>query len=150
MPPTKKGLLKKTINFILYLVFVVGLVYFTPKLLSYGLKTQYPMAAITSGSMWPVLKKGDLVFIQGINPKEIMIGDIVVYTNVKNTFTIHRIIELGAETLVTKGDANNTPDAPIRYENIVGRLYKIGDWEARIPKLGLISTFISQYVQKNG
>jgi signal peptidase I len=144
-----KRIIKSLIWTVLYISFIFGLIWFLPRGLSYALKTDYPMAAITSGSMWPVLKRGDLIFVQGIEKSEINEGDIVVYTNEKNAFTIHRIIELREDTLVTKGDANNVSDKPVKYEDIVGRLYKIGERNARVPKLGLISTFASKYNKNN-
>ena len=141
--------IRGTVGFILYVVLVVMLVWGTPKALSYYLKTDYPMAAITSGSMWPELKKGDLIFIEGLdNPRNVQIGDIIVYLNEKDAFTIHRVIKLEEETLTTKGDANNVEDKPIRYKDIVGRLYKIGNRNARIPKLGFVSTTFSKFAQK--
>ncbi len=133
---------------ILYILFIVLLVWGTPKALSWALHTNYPMAAITSGSMWPVLKQGDLIFIEGIDPQIVKVGDIVVYTNEKGAFTIHRVVELREDTLITKGDANNISDAPVKYVDIIGRLYKIGNWNARIPKLGFISTTFSKYIQR--
>ena len=139
-----KKLFKRVGGTILYILIVFALVYYTPKLLSYALNTEYPMAAITSGSMWPELKKGDLVFIQGIDPRTVEVNDIVVYTNQKNAFTIHRVVELRDDKLVTKGDANNVNDDPVQYEDIVGRLYKIGNWNTRIPKLGLISISVNK------
>ena len=139
-----KKLFKKIGGTVLYILIVVLLVYYTPKALSYALNTQYPMAAITSGSMWPELKKGDLVFIQGVEPSSIQVDDIVVYTNTKNAFTIHRVVQLREDTLITKGDANNVNDDPVAYQDIVGKLYKIGDWNTRIPKLGLISISINR------
>jgi len=142
-------ILKAVVGTIIYVAIIIGLIWGTPKALSYYLNTEYPMAAITSGSMWPELKKNDLVFIEGLqNNRNVQIGDIVVFTNERNAFTIHRIIELDEDTLVTKGDANNIDDKPIKYEDIVGRLYKIGDWNARIPKLGFISTSVSKKIRK--
>ena len=52
---------KGTIGWILYIAILIGLIVGIPKGLAYVLKTDYPMASITSGSMWPVLKKGDLI-----------------------------------------------------------------------------------------
>ena len=130
---------------ILYVLLVAALVWGTPRALSYFLNTEYPMAAITSGSMWPDLKKGDLVFIEGIDPRTVQVNDIVVFVNAKSAFTIHRVIELKEDSLKTKGDANNVADDPIKYEDVIGRLYKIGNWNARIPKLGFISTTASKY-----
>jgi signal peptidase I len=48
----------------------VGVIFGLPKFLSWALNTDFPMAAITSGSMWPSLKEGDLVFIQGLEDGE--------------------------------------------------------------------------------
>ena len=142
----KKRIIKTIIWTVAYIALVAVLVWGTPRALKYYLNTEYPMAAITSRSMWPVLYKGDLVFIQGVYQKEdISIDDIVVFTNAKGVFTIHRVIELGEDTLTTKGDANNVPDNPIQYKNVIGKLYKIGNWNARLPKLGFISTSASKY-----
>lgn len=146
----KKKFIKTIGGIILYLVLVLALVYFLPKALSLALNTEYPMAAITSGSMWPELKKGDLVFIQGIDPKTIQVNDIIVYANDPSTgsgqggFTIHRVIELKEDTLITKGDANNIADKPVKYEDIIGRLLKISNWQARLPKLGYISITVNK------
>ena len=142
--PKKKSILKIIGGIILYLVLVLALVYFLPKALSLALNTEYPMAAITSGSMWPELKKGDLVFIQGIDPKTIQVNDIIVYANERSAFTIHRVIELKEDTLITKGDANNVPDKPVKYEDIIGRLLTISNWHARLPKLGYISITVNK------
>ncbi|OGY53929.1 MAG: signal peptidase I [Candidatus Buchananbacteria bacterium RIFCSPLOWO2_01_FULL_46_12] len=146
----KKPLWRKILGTVLYLAFVFGLVYYTPKALSNFLGTDYPLAAITSGSMWPELKKGDLIFIQGVKDakKEIQVGEVIVYSNERNAFTIHRVIELKEDELITKGDANNISDQPISYTDVIGRLYKIGNYNARIPKLGFVSTSFSQFIKK--
>ena len=102
------------------------------------------MASITSGSMWPELKKGDLILIKGINSKEeINMGDIIIYTNVKG-FTIHRVIEMNEDSLVTKGDANNVKDSPIKYEEVVGKTLTINDKPFRIPFLGTIGLIVNK------
>ena len=137
--------IKKTLSWIIYIAILVALVIGVPKGLAYILKTDYPMASITSGSMWPVLKKGDLVVIKGVDSKEnIKIGDIVVYTNPKG-FTIHRVIKLNEDTLITKGDANNVSDKPVKYEELIGKAltYK-GDKIIKIPYLGRISLLIGK------
>ena len=102
------------------------------------------MASITSGSMWPALKKGDLVFIKGIDSKaDVAVGDIVVYQNSRG-FTIHRVFQLNEDTLITKGDANNSVDSPVKYEELVGKAVKIGDRFFRVPMLGNVSILISK------
>ncbi|MBU1164751.1 signal peptidase I [Patescibacteria group bacterium] len=150
-PKTKKSTLKRVIRTaigtILWIALVAGLIWGLPRALSWYLKTPYPMAAITSGSMWPALHTSDLVFIQGVTKAEeqVEVGDIVVFVNKKNAFTIHRVMEKNEATLITKGDANNVADPAISYDDVIGKLYTIGDWNARIPKLGFISTTVSKY-----
>lgn len=141
----KKGsALKNLIGWVVYLSLLVGSIFGTPKALSYVLNTSYPMAAITSGSMWPALKKGDLVFIKGVrDEKEIAIGDIVVYQNPQG-FTIHRIVEFRNEQVVTKGDANNAEDSPVRYEDIIGKTVEFRGKPFRIPMLGNISIVLNK------
>mgnify|MGYP001585020127 CR=1 FL=1 len=130
---------KSIIWWVLYLAMVIGLVYGTPKALSYILQSEYPMAAITSRSMWPTLKKGDMVFIKGIaSREEIEIGDIVVYQNLQG-FTIHRVERKNEGTVVTKGDANNTEDSPVKYEDIIGKTVTFREKPVRIPWLGNVS-----------
>ena len=139
-----RKIIKSILGWILYIAILVGLIYGIPKGLAYFLKTEYPIASITSGSMWPSLKKGDLILIKGIDGKEeIKVGDIVVYKNPKG-FTIHRVIEMNEETFVTQGDANNVEDSPVRYEEIIGKPLTINDKPFRIPFLGRVGMFINK------
>ena len=139
-----KKFLKILKEIVIYVLIVVILIYAIPKILSYSLKVEHPMAAITSSSMWPALKQGDLVLIKGVDKEELGIGDVVVYSNEKG-FTIHRIVKLNEKTLITKGDANNVNDNPIKYEQVVGRIVEFRDKPLRIPYVGLISVLISKY-----
>ena len=129
---------------VLYIAVLICLIYAVPKALAYILKTEYPMAAITSSSMWPSLKKGDLVLIKGIqDKKEIKIGDIIVYENPRG-FTIHRVIKTGENTLITKGDANNSSDSAIRYEDVIGRTLTFNEKTMKIPLLGNLSIIFNK------
>ncbi|TAN57641.1 signal peptidase I [Patescibacteria group bacterium] len=135
---------KKYLSWFIYFAGLAILIFALPKLLSLGLRTPSPMAAITSGSMWPVLKQGDLIFIQGIGAKDLKIGDVVVYRNqINNTFTIHRIAKLEKEFITTKGDANFQEDPPVRYEDIVGRALTLSNKPLRLPYLGSITMLAS-------
>lgn len=136
--------LKSLLGWIIYIAVLIVLIYGIPKGLVYILDTQYPMASITSGSMWPALKKGDLIFIKGIEGKdEIKVGDIVVYKNSKG-FTIHRVIEINENTILTRGDANNVNDSPVSYEEIIGKPLTIKNKPFRIPFVGLVSVLINK------
>jgi len=135
---------RKIIGWIIYAAVLVALVMGMPKALSYYLKTGYPMAAITSGSMWPTLKSGDLVLIRGISAAgDIQNGDIVVYQNHRG-FTIHRVVAKNNDTFITKGDANNVFDIPVPYAALVGKAVVWRGKPVRMPLLGNLSIFLNQ------
>lgn len=133
-----RRLFKFLLNVGIYITIVAALLYGLPRFLSWYLETPYPIAAITSGSMWPALHTGDLIFIQGVAKEDLKVGDIVVWKN-PNGFTIHRVVELNDNTLVTKGDANFKNDDPVAYSNVVGRTYQVFGANARLPYLGIIT-----------
>ncbi|MEK7507800.1 MAG: signal peptidase I [Patescibacteria group bacterium] len=142
---TAKKVARAVISFGTYVLIIAIVVFGLPKFLAWSLNTPYPMAAITSGSMWPVLKEGDLVFIQGVDRGELGVGDIIVYRNTDNSgFTIHRIVKLEADELVTKGDANFTDDAPVKYESVVGKTYQVFGKYARLPYLGFVTVYATR------
>jgi signal peptidase len=142
--------IKSLLEIVLYFVIVIGLALGTPEILVYALGTEYPIASITSSSMWPVLKKGDIVLIKNANKEDLEVGDIIVYKNYEQIrgedvgFTIHRIVELQENRLKTKGDANNATDNPIEYNQIVGRTLNWGDKPVRIPQIGKLTIWISE------
>lgn len=138
---------KGAIKVVLYIAFVVAAVYYTPKILAKALHTQYPLATITSGSMWPVLKVNDLILVKGITGKEAQIGQIIIYQNPRG-FTIHRLIRRQNNFLITQGDANNVEDSPVRESDVVGRTVYIGKSPFRIPYLGLIARSLGPKIQK--
>lgn len=143
-------MLKWLANIGIYILIFVVVLLGLPKLLVWALDTNYPMAAITSGSMWPALKEGDLVFIQGIKKEALQIGDIIVFRNQENgTLTIHRIVRLDDDALVTKGDANFTEDEPTKYEDVVGRMLRLAGRDVRIPYLGSITMYANNPKQQD-
>ena len=76
------------------------------------------VTAIPTGSMEGDLEDsldiGDLAIIKRGSYEDIKIGDIVVFqqpiTDDINILIIHRVIDIKDQGLVTKGDANSTPD----------------------------------------
>jgi len=140
----KRNILKKAAGWTVYIAILALAILFIPKGLSFALETPYPMAAITSGSMWPTLREGDLVFIKGIDGKEdIKVGDIIIFENTQG-FTIHRVVKMGDEQLVTKGDANNSSDPLIHYSEVIGKTLNFNDKPFRIPRLGLVSILLNK------
>lgn len=146
-PKKKRSMVRGIFNTVLYIVIIGGIVFGIPRVLSWYLDTSFPMAAITSGSMWPILKTGDLIFIEGVRGKdEITVGDIIVYSNRENnTLTIHRVIEKRDDTVVTKGDANFSNDAPASYKDVIGKTFNVIGKPIRIPYMGSITVYASNF-----
>ena len=119
-----------------YVVFIGSSIYLAPVLLARALDTEHPTAAVTSQSMYPVLKRGDLVFIKGVDSvTDLRERDIIAFSSGEG-FVIHRIVEIDGDTITTKGDANRSPDEPITFDDVIGRAWRIRGHLARIPYLG--------------
>jgi signal peptidase I len=125
----------------LYVIVTVGLIMFIPAALSRVLHTPYPLAVVTSGSMWPTFKAGDLVLVKGVNGDVLGVSDIAVYKH-ENGFAIHRVIKKNEKNFITKGDANTSEDAPVSYNQLVGRAVEIGGRPLKIPFIGSIGKFL--------
>ena len=132
--------LKFILNVLIYAAIVGAIVWGLPVYLTKKLGTDYPIAAITSGSMWPVLRTGDLVLIKAVKKEDIKVGDIIVWKN-SNGFTIHRVTKLNPNTLVTKGDGNFTEDEPVKYSDVIGKTVYRGGKPFRIPYMGYVSVW---------
>jgi signal peptidase I len=127
------------------------------------LNTQYPALAVASGSMckaehmncdgWShpfsrTLHVGDLIIIQGVDPKEIKAapepyGDIIVFhqPSAYDELIVHRAIANhtidGEICFTTQGDANSGPDyGTVQGDQVVGKVI------LRIPWIGHISLFL--------
>ncbi len=83
----------------------------------------YTTASISSGSMMPTLRVGDVVVAADRGGATIAPETIVVYVDPrKGDLVTHRVIEVNSDgSYTTKGDMNGRPDPiPIPAENIRG------------------------------
>lgn len=108
---------------------------------SLGLLPYYPVV-ILSDSMYPGIKRGDIVISKKIDIKEVYVDDIIVY-DLDNNFIIHRVKEIkrkiGNTYLITKGDNNKTPDARLVTSNQVkAKVY------FTVPKVGYPTIIIRE------
>lgn len=119
----------------------------------YGLRfafgTDYPILAVASGSMEPVLYAGDLIVVEGVpNVADIHVapadadppGDILVYQGVEDLI-VHRAIDKrvvdGRYVFVIHGDANPpNADEHVDEDRIVGRYTGF-----KVPWLGNVALF---------
>jgi signal peptidase I len=126
----------------------------------YGLRfvfrTEYPVLAVASGSMKPVLYEGDLIFVEGVQnfsdihaaPKDAdSPGDILVYQG-STDLIVHRAIDKrvvdGSIVFIIHGDAN--PDGAneqVAEDRIVGRYLGF-----KVPWLGNIALFFESLEMK--
>ncbi len=89
-----------------------------------------PWAVVSSFSMEPVLKLGDIVvlFRHGLSCTD-LVGDIIVYRSVTlGGDVVHRVVnEMPKCMLVTKGDNNPIPDQyhaepPVEMDRVLGKV----------------------------
>jgi signal peptidase I len=145
------------------------------------LNTQYPVLAVASGSMctvqrmycdgWshpfsPTLHIGDLIIVQGVNPKEIKAesgtGDIIVFhkpklsESLQDELIVHRAVESEINPdnelvyFETRGDANLGSDSfgsdyrgeNYTWHNKISEKLVVGKVVLRIPWIGHIALFM--------
>ena len=71
---------------------------------------------VLSGSMEPNLSVNDLIIVK--ETKDVEVDDFVVFQS-DASVVVHRCVSVSGDTVVTKGDANNTTDSAISLENDV-------------------------------
>ena len=114
-----------------------------------GIVVAQHMNVVVSGSMEPVMYRGDIVIVDQ-NPSSVQVGDIVVYKATwVNEDVIHRVKEIyktsdGNTYLITKGDNNPVPDPyPVQYpDQVVSKVVSINGQPLIIPKIGYITLWI--------
>ena len=127
------------------------------------MNTEMPIVVVTSESMSPTIKTGDLLFVRGIPPEDIKngthedkLGSIIIYdsypfwhSDPNHDPIVHRVIGKwlniteGKWYFKAQGDANSGPDPPhsvdypIPEENIIGVVV------GKIPYIGYIKIWLT-------
>lgn len=78
----------------------------------------YSLFSTETGSMSPTMEKGDIVIIK--IGDEIREKDIITYKK-ENVFITHRIEQIEGDSIIAKGDNNNTEDDPIKKDDVIGK-----------------------------
>ncbi len=107
-------------SFITAVVVLVAVIFVLIKLLGWNMFT------IDSGSMSPQYPVNTLVIVQDITPEEIKLGDVITYVlNEDGVLVTHRVVGIDSinHTFTTKGDANNSEDTPVLWDNVVGKVF---------------------------
>lgn len=78
----------------------------------------YSVLSTETGSMSPTIEKGDIVIIK--IGDEIRENDIITYKK-DNVLVTHRIVNINGDSIIAKGDYNNTEDEPIKKDEVIGK-----------------------------
>lgn len=132
-----KKIMQVFINVLLVLVtlLILFLVYriVSIKFFNKDVTLRYTFYEIATGSMEPTLNVKDFIIVK--ESDKYSVGDIITYKE-DNSYITHRIIKINGDTLITKGDANNSEDKIISKSEVIGKVVKI------IPKGGVIKEII--------
>jgi len=95
----------------------------------------FTILQVATGSMSPTMEEKDIIVAKILSKEQALslgIDDIVIYQE-KNYMITHRIVKVEKDEFVTKGDANNTSDNPIKKDEVIGKVVHIisdiGIWE---------------------
>ena len=94
----------------------------------------YRLFTVATGSMEPKYEVGDILISKEINPKDIQIGDDIVYRGKEGSFNgkvvTHQVVSIrdeeGNKKIITKGIANTEEDPEIDGTQVYGKvIYKV-------------------------
>ena len=102
----------------------------------------YQMYTVISGSMEPAIPTGSLVYIKGMEPRDVADGDVIAFYggHDSNAIITHRVVKnrVVMGEFITKGDANEKEDMnPIPYSNFLGRV------ELSMPVVGELAQMLT-------
>ncbi len=79
---------------------------------------------VSGASMLPSVWPGDVVTICNSQLCEVRRGDIVLFYRDRRFF-MHRVLDVSADRLLTRGDSVISPDPPVRSDELLGRVVSI-------------------------
>jgi len=111
----------------LIIIFLLGiLIYHTFQVNIKKVKSEevfnYTLFIVNSGSMKNEISINDIIVVK--RTKEVEKNDIIAFEQ-QGQLIVHRIVEKKQDEIITKGDANNQTDEPIKYNQIIGKVVKI-------------------------
>lgn len=139
------------------LIYLTVLFLLTAAISSTILSKPVLISTVISNSMFPLLKRGDIVFLkQAKEPELLKKGDIVVFKTESGSYSskgwvMHRIVGGNCkEGFITKGDANDMDDieiggtVPVKPEWIVSKAITLGKVPLKIPLIGYLTLWLGE------
>ena len=86
----------------------------------------------------PTIPKDSIIMIHDLSDdqkKDLAVGDVVTFYQ-GGIYKVHRIVEIDGDKITTKGDANQSADLPITFEDIDGKVVGVA------PLVGKVVSFI--------
>lgn len=81
-------------------------------------------AQVVSGSMSPVLCRGDTVFVCPLAKHRARPGDLLL-VSAGDALVTHRVVALTGSGILLKGDRNTLPDAHVADDDVIGRVHSV-------------------------
>ena len=137
-----KNITKNIINILCVILFIILALVIYAKLsvtFSNDIHANYfgfRIFEVASGSMEPTLKINDVLLVK-VNEQDLKQDDIIAY-KLDDSIITHRIIMINDDSLIVKGDANNTVDSPIKKDQVVGKVIKV------FPHLGIWKRILTE------
>jgi signal peptidase I len=104
------------------------------------------------GSMAPFIHDGDVVTIEPVTDRGVLVGDVVLYRTAAGGLVAHRVLRkimgCGAEALLVRGDATSGPYDQVLPEQVLGKVVslerdgavvRLDSWHRRLGALLLTS-----------
>ena len=96
------------------------------ELLSLGLGVRFRAPGT---SMHPTIRHGDLITVEPVEPCNLKNGDIILY-HLQNSFIAHRIVNIEDQngcglSFILRGDASAGCDAPVKPEQVLGKVVSL-------------------------
>lgn len=80
--------------------------------------------AVGGSSMLPALRPSDVLLVRRCGIDAPAVGDVVLFLRDGRLFA-HRVVGRRGHSLVTRGDAVATPDAPVDASELLGRVTRV-------------------------
>jgi hypothetical protein len=75
---------------------------------------------VSGSSMFPFIRDGDVVEIEGLNSK-IRVGDVLLVRKNEETYVLHRVVKIEKDKFFLRGDYSSCLEGPFRKEDVVAR-----------------------------